>query len=125
AGPSPGAPSGSTLLNPAAHGGGSANNPGLIPLESTNIDVSLEWYFNDTGYVSAGYWKKTVDNFVGNSIVPLAMYGLTDPTAGPDAQTARTFLTNNGQTLDDTTLFVATALQRFSTLNLANFNAAM
>jgi TonB-dependent receptor len=57
AGPTPGGPSGATLINPAARGGGNANNPALIPLESTNLDLSLEWYFNDTGYVSAGYWK--------------------------------------------------------------------
>jgi TonB-dependent receptor len=125
AGPTPGAPSGSTLLNPATRGGGAANNPALVPLESTNIDLSMEWYFNDTGYVSAGYWRKKVDNFIGNSIVEQNLFGLTDPTSGPDAQAASAFLTNNAQTLNDTTLFVATALQRFSTLNLATFNAAM
>jgi TonB-dependent receptor len=125
AGANPGNPSGSTLLNPAARGGGNANNPGLIPLESDNLDVSLEWYFNDTGYVSAGYWKKKVDNFVGNSIVQMNLFGLTDPTAGPDAQAARTFLQNQALTADDTTLFVATALQRFSTLTRPNFDAAM
>jgi TonB-dependent receptor len=123
-GAAPGNPSGTTLLNPAARGGGTANNPSLVPLESTNIDVSLEWYFNDTGYVSVGYWKKDVENFIGNSIVPMTLFGLTDPTAGPDAQAARTFLQNNGITVDDTTLFVAAALERYSTLNVANFNAA-
>jgi len=124
-GASPGGPSGATLINPAARGGGTANNPALIPLESTNIDVSLEWYFSDTGYVSAGYWKKDVENFIGNSIVEQNLFGLTDPTAGPDAQAGRTFLQNQGLTVDDTTLFIATALQRFSTLTRANFDAAL
>jgi len=123
-GAAPTNPSGATLINPAARGGGNANNPALVPLESTNIDVSLEWYFNDTGYVSVGYWKKDVENFIGNSIVPMGLFGLTDPTAGPDAQAARTFLQNNNLTVDDTSLFVAAALQRYSTLNLANFNQA-
>jgi TonB-dependent receptor len=124
-GAAPGGPSGSTLLNPAARGGGNANNPALVPLESTNLDLSVEWYFNDTGYVSAGYWKKDVENFIGNSIVEMNLFGLTDPTAGPDAQAARTFLQGEGLTVDDTTLFVATALDRFSTLTRPNFDAAM
>jgi TonB-dependent receptor len=125
AGASPGGPSGATLINPAARGGGSANNPALVPLESTNLDLSLEWYFNDTGYVSAGYWKKDVKNFIGNSIVEMNLFGLTDPTAGPDAQAARTFLQGQGLTVDDTTLFIATALQRFATLNRPAFDAAL
>ena len=125
AGPTPGGPSGATLINPAARGGGSRNNPSLIPLESTNIDVSLEWYFNDTGYVSVGFWKKDVENFIGNSIVEQTLFGLTDPTAGPDAQAARTFLQGEGLTVDDTTLFIATALERFATLDRPAFDAAL
>lgn len=125
AGASPGGPSGATLINPAARGGGSANNPALVPLESTNLDLSLEWYFNDTGYVSAGYWKKDVKNFIGNSIVEQSLFGLTDPTNGPDAIAARTFLQGQGLTVDDTTLFIATALQRFATLDRPAFDAAL
>jgi len=120
-GATPGGPSGATLINPAARGGGNANNPELIPLESTNIDLSLD----DTGYVSAGYWKKDVENFIGNSIVEMNLFGLTDPTAGPDAQAGRAFLQAEALTVDDTTLFIATALERFSTLNRANFDAAL
>ena len=126
-GSSPGNPNpgGSTLLNPALRGGGNANNPSLIPLESSNIDLSLEYYFSDTGYVSIGYWDKRVENFVGNSIVEMNLYGLTDPTAGPDAQAGLAFLQANGYNADDTTLFVATALQRYATLNTTTFDAAM
>ena len=125
AGPTPGAPNGSVLINEATRGGGNAQNPALIPMESENIDLSLEWYFSDSGYVSVGYFDKKIDNFVGNSIVQQNLYGLTDPTAGPDAQAALAFLQANSQVINDTTLFAATALQRFSTLNMANFNSAM
>lgn len=125
AGAAPGGPSGATLINPAARGGGNRNNPTLVPLESTNIDVSLEWYFNDTGYISAGYWKKDVKNFIGNSIVEESAYGLTDPTNGPDAIAARAFLQAQGLTVDDTTLFIATALERFETLTRPAFDAAL
>ena len=41
---------------------GSSNNPALVPLESDNFDLSLEWYFSDTGYVSAGLGEKRVTN---------------------------------------------------------------
>ena len=125
AGPTPGNPSGSVLINEATRGGGNAQNPALIPMESQNIDLSLEWYFSDSGYLSVGYFDKKVDNFVGNSIVQQNLYGLTDPTAGPDAQAALAFLQANNQVINDTTLFAATALQRYATLNLAAFNAAM
>jgi TonB-dependent receptor len=124
-GAAPGNPNGATLINPAARGGGNANNPELIPLESTNIDVSLEWYFNDTGYVSVGYWTKDVENFIGNSIVPMNLYGLTDPTSGPDAVAARNFLTAQALAVDDTTLFIATALERFATLTRPAFDTAL
>ncbi len=92
AGPTPGAPSGSVLINEATRGGGNSQNPALIPMESENIDLSLEWYFSDSGYVSVGYFDKKVDNFVGNAIVQQNLYGLTDPTAGPDAQAGLAFL---------------------------------
>ncbi len=47
-------------------GSGSRGNPQLLPMESTNFDLSLEWYFDEASYVSAGYWSKDVDNFIVN-----------------------------------------------------------
>ena len=44
---------------------------------------------------------------------------------GPDAQAGLAFLQANGYNADDTTLFVATALQRYATLNTTTFDAAM
>jgi TonB-dependent receptor len=52
------------------------------------------------------------------------LFGLTDPTAGPDAQAALAFLQANSIAVSDTSLFVATALQRFSTLNTTTYAAA-
>ena len=125
AGPTPGGPNGSVLINEAVRGGGNSQEPELIPMESENIDLSLEWYFSDSGYISVGYFDKKVDNFVGNSIVQQSLYGLTDPTSGPDAQAALAWLQAEGEVVNDTTLFAATALQRFSTLNQGNFDSAM
>ncbi|NQZ81397.1 MAG: TonB-dependent receptor [Colwellia sp.] len=47
-------------------GGGHRGNPQLLPMESDNFDLSLEWYFSEASYVSVGYWNKEVDNFIVN-----------------------------------------------------------
>ncbi|MBP3983337.1 TonB-dependent receptor [Pseudoxanthomonas helianthi] len=92
AGATPGGPSGSVLFGDQYRGGGSSNNPSLLPLESRNIDLGAEWYFAPSSFVGVTYWRKKVDNFVGNTVVRQNLYGLTDPTSGPDAQAALAFL---------------------------------
>ena len=47
-----------------AFGQATAGNPDLKPFTSDNFDVALEWYFDDASYVSAGYFKKIVSNFI-------------------------------------------------------------
>jgi TonB-dependent receptor len=110
AGSNPGTPNGSTLVPSTTRAAGTANNPALVPLESDNLDLSLEWYFSDTGYVSAGLWEKRVKNFAGNEVVSETLYGMKDPTAGADVIAARQFLINNGYQVDDTSLFTATVM---------------
>jgi TonB-dependent receptor len=62
--------------------GGSSQNPSLVPLESENFDLSVEWYYGDASYVSLGYFDKTVDNFLGTGVFERPLFGLLDPTAG-------------------------------------------
>ncbi len=62
--------------------GGTTGNPGLLPLVSDNFDVSLEWYFDRSSYISAGFFAKKVKNFVGIGQVPMELFGLRDPTSG-------------------------------------------
>jgi len=127
AGPNPNQPTGSILVNPSTRAGGDAQNPALQPLESNNFDLALEWYFADASYISATYWNKSVDNFIGNTVVRENLYGLTDPTSGPDAQAALDFLTSqacvtqvtaagndvdSGCSANDTALFTALAMLR-------------
>ncbi len=45
-------------------GGGRRGNPQLLPMESTNLDLSLEWYYAEGSYMSVGLWSKDVDNFI-------------------------------------------------------------
>jgi len=43
----------------------SAGNPGLVPIQSFNIDLSFEWYYAPGSYFSLGYFDKDVENFIG------------------------------------------------------------
>ena len=62
--------------------GGNAEDPTLLPLESENFDLSVEWYYGDASYVSVGFFDKTVQNFLGTAQVDRPLFGLRDPTAG-------------------------------------------
>jgi TonB-dependent receptor len=44
---------------------GSTGDPNLKPLVSENFDLSLEWYYGDASYVSAGWFSKDIDNYIG------------------------------------------------------------
>ncbi|HEY0685617.1 MAG TPA: TonB-dependent receptor [Steroidobacter sp.] len=48
----------------------SGGNANLKPYEADNFDVSLEWYFDRSTYVSAAYFRKKVDGLIANSVVP-------------------------------------------------------
>lgn len=54
----------------------------LDPLESTNFDVSAEWYYGESSYISGGYFRKSVNNFVGTAVVSQPLFDLRDPTSG-------------------------------------------
>lgn len=68
---------------------GSQGNPNLLPFESDNYDLSLEWYYDEDGgsYASVGYFHKTVDNFIGTDvemrIVESPEGPLTNPSVNP------------------------------------------
>ena len=129
AGPGAGIPSGSTLYGEQFRATGNAQTPSLLPLESDNVDIGLEWYFAPSSFVGVTYWNKRVKNFIGNTVVRENLYGLADPTTGPDAQAANAFLASaqctaqvtaagndpsEGCKQDYTTLFAATALIRYA-----------
>lgn len=93
---------GSQINNPVrvSGGSGSAGNPGLLPYESVNIDLSLEYYYGDGSYVSAGYFRKKVDNFIENQNVVEIFESLPHPALGPLAQEALAAgVTNTGDQL--------------------------
>ena len=136
AGPGAQQPFGSVLLDPSSRASGNSQNPSLKPLESDNLDLALEWYFADASYVSVTYWNKSVGNFVGNTVTQEPLYGLTDPTSGPDAQAALAFLQSaacraqvgpaNAAACsgNDTSLFTALALLRNDPGGLGAFDGS-
>jgi TonB-dependent receptor len=60
---------------------GAAGNPQLLPIQSTNLDASAEWYFADVGSLTFSVFYKELDDVITNG-------------------TVRAPFTNNGQTFD-------------------------
>lgn len=89
-----------------------SGNSALKPFESDNFDLSWEWYYDDASYVSAGYFKKNVSNFIVNTVADTTFTLpdgslLLDPSTGsdtgaPDADDEvaifKNTLPNNGET---------------------------
>ena len=63
-------------------GSGAQGNPGLEPLLSNNFDVSLEWYYGESSYMSVGYFRKNIDNYIGVTTFDDTSAGLRTPIGG-------------------------------------------
>lgn len=105
-----------TPPRPIANGGvagGTTGNAALKPLISDNFDVSLEWYYKPSSYVSVGFFEKRVQNFVGSSQVERELFGLRDPSSGLDGTrsgAAKKAVAELGADTSDVNLFTMTAL---------------
>ena len=76
---------GGTVVAPLANragGNGTTGNPSLLPLESTNYDLSAEWYYSQSSYVSVGYFRKDVINGLSNVKIESNIYNVANPTDG-------------------------------------------
>jgi TonB-dependent receptor len=63
-------------------GTGSQGNPGLKPLLSKNLDLSFEWYYGESSYLSVGYYRKDIENYIGTSQFSDTHYNLHTPIGG-------------------------------------------
>jgi TonB-dependent receptor len=107
---------------------GTTGNPGLRPLLSDNFDLSLEWYYDRSSYVSFGFFAKRVDNFVGSGVVSQNLFGLRDPTSGaPGTRSGAALgeLQRLGLDGSEAELFTLTALIDKYNGNLANASAEL
>jgi TonB-dependent receptor len=69
-------------------GTGAQGNPALKPLESENLDLSIEWYYADSSYVSVGYFHKSIDNYIGTTVEQGTPFDLPHPGQGAYFQEA-------------------------------------
>ncbi|MES2147390.1 MAG: TonB-dependent receptor [Pseudomonadota bacterium] len=69
---------------PVRIGGNAASvgNPDLLPYKSKNIDLSAEWYYGPSSYVSAGFFQKTVSNYIESVVENQNLFGLRTPFGG-------------------------------------------
>jgi len=65
-------------LIPTASGG----NPGLEPLESENLDIAYEYYYDEGSYFSLNYFRKDIDNFISSDVSTGSIDALTNPANG-------------------------------------------
>jgi TonB-dependent receptor len=78
----------SLVLTTTRQGGdlrASSGNPNLKPFESTNFDLTLEWYYQPLSYISASYFKKRVSNFIVSTVTQMTINDVTDPSTGSDS----------------------------------------
>ena len=63
-------------------------NPALVPYESTNVDVGVEWYFGDASAVYGGFFYKGIDEYIaGVTNLDVTYQGVVfDSVTQPDNQ---------------------------------------
>ena len=115
------APKGGPLLAGGSFGDSSDGNVRLKPIESNNIDFSVEYYFNDTDYVSIGFFDKRVPNFIGTEENEVTYAGTLDPSNGPRALAAAAALKAAGIPVTERNLFEQVA--RMNTQGCVNTGA--
>ncbi len=73
------------------NGNADRGTPGLDPYESENLDLSAEWYYGESSYVSIGLFKKEVENFIGSLVLEdqESLDNVPNPAQGPRAEAAR------------------------------------
>ena len=81
-------------------GTGSQGNPSLLPFKSENFDVSAEWYYDKSSYVSVGYFRKNVKNFIAQDRIDATLFDLPNPASGPRANAAYAALGANANLAD-------------------------
>jgi len=79
---------------------GGSGDTDLDPYESTNLDLSLEYYYAEGSYASVGYFRKDVKNFISTRSSINQYDGIRDIAAGPRYAQAISDLTAAGLATD-------------------------
>lgn len=57
-------------------------NPGLLPLESTNLDLSFEYYYDEGSYASIALFDKKITNGITSEPITFEPPAITTPIGG-------------------------------------------
>ncbi len=108
---SAGNPNTATFLGGFANG--SRGNAALDPLESNNLDISLEYYYGEGSAFTVAFFDKQVSNFIGNEQVTTNLFNLRDVSSGqPGTRSGQAVqeLQDRGFDVTETSLFTMTAI---------------
>ncbi|WP_019601038.1 TonB-dependent receptor [Teredinibacter turnerae] len=105
------------------------NNPELMPLDSKNLDLSFEWYYNEGSYASVGLFEKRVNNFIGTGQAVETHYGMVDASAvgGENSRMNAVYANLAGLGYDDpdaNQLFAAAVCATYDTDYMAGYSSA-
>ncbi len=92
---------------------GSRGNAQLDPLESSNLDLSFEFYYGEGSAFTVAYFDKSITNFIGNEQVTTNLFGLTDVASGQPGTLSGQALAEleaRGSVATETNLFTMTAI---------------
>lgn len=84
---------------------GGEGNTNLNPFESTNFDLSLEYYYDEGSYAAIGYFRKDVENFIGSQIVATTIEGFNDIYLGPRWNAALASIEARGEQATNDAIF--------------------
>lgn len=83
----------------------SAGNTSLLPFESTNLDLSFEWYYDESSMLAVGLFRKSVENYITTTGQDQQFEGLRDIYQGPRWNEAVTALTAAGEQATDSAIY--------------------
>ena len=84
---------------------GSRGNPNLKPFQSTNLDLSLEYYYGEASYAAIGLFWKDVDDWIDNSQVTTTFEGLHDVYQGQRWNNAVAAIEARGEQATDAAIY--------------------
>ena len=84
---------------------GSRGNTNLKPYQSTNLDLSLEYYYDEGSYAAVGLFWKQVDDWIETSTVDVTIDGLYDVYQGARWNEAVANLAGRGEQATDTNIY--------------------
>ena len=71
-------------------------NVNLKPMKSSQVDLSLEYYYGKGNLISATYFNKDIQNFITANVLSNQKVGLVDPKSGVDNWTVQSFVNAGG-----------------------------